>query len=41
MTCIHDNEVNKTAECNLIHDITNPLKHTKILNGHYSPIKHV
>ena len=27
---IHDDEVNKTAEWNLLHDIINSLKHTKI-----------
>ena len=26
---IHDNEVNKIAECNLLHDIINPYKRTK------------
>ena len=30
MTCIHDNEVNKIAELNILHDIINPLKCTKI-----------
>ena len=30
MTCIHGNEVNKISECNLIHDILNPPKRTKI-----------
>ena len=38
MTCIHNKEVNKMAECNLLHGIINPPKYTKILNGHYSPI---
>ena len=38
MTCIHDKEVNKIAECNLLHDIINPPKRAKILNSHYSPI---
>ena len=23
MTCMHDNKVNKIAECNLLHDILN------------------
>ena len=27
---IHDNKVNSIAECNLLHDILNPTKHTKI-----------
>ena len=26
MTCIHENEVNKKAECSLPHDIPNPSK---------------
>ena len=30
MTRIHDNEVNKIAECNLLHDISNPPKCNKI-----------
>ena len=29
MTCIHGNKVNKLSECNLLHDILNPPKHTK------------
>ena len=29
MTCIHDNEVNNIAECNLLHDTLNPSKRTK------------
>ena len=29
MTCIHGNEVNKTSECNLLHEILNPTKCTK------------
>ena len=29
MTCIHDNKVNNMNECNLIHDMINPPKHTK------------
>ena len=36
----HDNEVNKISECNLLHNIINPPKNTKILNGNYSPIIH-
>ena len=35
---IHDYEVNKIAEWNLLHDIINPTKRTKKLNIHYSPI---
>ena len=30
MTCIHENEVNKVAEYNLLYDILNPPKRTKI-----------
>ena len=30
MTCIHQNEANKISEYNLLHDIINPSKHTKI-----------
>ena len=30
---IHDKEVNKIAEYNLLHDIINPPKRTKILNS--------
>ena len=30
MTRMHDNIVNKIAECNLVHDIINPHKRTKI-----------
>ena len=37
MTCIHDNEVNNIAEYNLIHDILDLHKCTKI---QYSPILH-
>ena len=40
MTCIHDNEVNNISECNLLNDILNPPKRTKILNGHYYFILH-
>ena len=40
MNCIHENEVNKITECNLIHDIRNPYKLIKILNSHQSPILH-
>ena len=38
---IHDNEVNKISECNLLHDIINYPRRAKILNIHYSPIIHV
>ena len=41
MTCIHENEVNNIAECNLLHDILNPSKSTKKSNIHYYPILHV
>ena len=41
MTCMHDNEINNIAECNLLHDIINPTKFTKHLNIHYSTILHV
>ena len=40
MTCIHEKEVNKIAECNLLHDIINPPSHNKNLNSRYSPILH-
>ena len=30
MTCIYENRVNKLAECNLLHDVLNPPKRTKI-----------
>ena len=33
-------EVNKVAECNLLHDIINPPKRAKQLNIYYSPILH-
>ena len=32
--CIHVNEVNKISECNLLHDILNPPKLTKMFNKH-------
>ena len=38
MTFIHWNKVNKLDEYNLLHDIINPQKRTKILNSHYYPI---
>ena len=40
MTCIHEKEVYKIAECNLLHDIINPPKRAKHLNVNYSPILH-
>ena len=40
MTRMHDEEVNKIAECNLLHDIINPPKRSKTFNSHYSPILH-
>ena len=40
MTCIYDTEVDNIAECNLLHDIFNPPKHTKKIKIHYSPILH-
>ena len=40
MTSLHENKVNKLAECNLLHDIINTTKHTKNLKIHYSPIIH-
>ena len=41
MNCIHDNEVNNIAECNVLHDILNPTicnknvyrQHCTILKG--------
>ena len=38
MNCIHENEVNKTSEWNLLHGILNPSKITKNRNSHYYPI---
>ena len=40
MNCMHENEVNKIPECNLLHDIINTSKHTKNLNSHYYTILH-
>ena len=40
MNRIHKDKVNKTAECNLIHDIINTSKRTKNLDSNYSPILH-
>ena len=40
MTRIHDDEVNKTSELSLLHDIINPPKRTKNLKSRYSNILH-
>ena len=40
MTYIHENELNKISKLNLLHDILNPSKLTKILNVHYCPNLH-
>ena len=40
MNHIHENEVNKRAKFNLLHDILNPSKGTKNINIHYSPTLH-
>ena len=40
MTCMHKKKVNKQAEWNLLHDILNPLKRTKIANIYNYPILH-
>ena len=40
MNFILETEVNKVGECNLIHDIINPSKRTKISNIHKYPILH-
>ena len=40
MVFIHDKEVNKILEFNLLHDIINPPKRTKTLNIRYSIILH-
>ena len=40
MIGIHENKVNKIAELDLLHDLLNPSKRTKILNIHYYPILH-
>ena len=40
MIHIHDKEVNKIAECNLLHDIINPPKRVKNIKINYSPILH-
>ena len=41
MNDIHENELNKTSEFNLLHDILNPSKITKNINSHYYPILNV
>ena len=38
MNCIHDNKINNISEWNLLHDIPNPLKHTRNINSHYFTI---
>ena len=40
MRCMHNNEVNNIAECNLLHGIINPPKGNKFLNNNYYPILH-
>ena len=40
MIHIHDKEVNKISEFNLIHDMINPPKRAKIINSPYPPILH-
>ena len=40
MNFIHDNEVNKIDEFNLLNYILNPYKHTKDINIHYYTILH-
>ena len=40
MTRIHNNKVNNIDQCNLLQDILNPPKCTKILNSHYFRIIH-
>ena len=40
MTFIHENEVNKRAQCNFLYYIINPYKCTKNLNVPYSPTLH-
>ena len=40
MTSIHDKEVNKIAECKLLHDIINIPKRAKKINICYYPILH-
>ena len=38
MNLIHDNEVNLISDYNLLYDILNTSKYTKIKNKHYSHI---
>ena len=38
MNCMHEKKVNKIGEYNLLYDILNPSKRTKIINTHYYPI---
>ena len=40
MIQIHEIEVNKIPELNLLHDISDPPKRAKHLNINYSPIIH-
>ena len=40
MKNINDNEVNNISEFNLLHDILNPYKSTKITDSYYLPILH-
>ena len=41
MIYIHDKEVNKISEFNLLNGIINPTKCNKNINSHYSTILHV
>ena len=34
---MHENQVNKVSECNLLHTTLSPSNHIKTLNSHYSP----
>ena len=38
INCVHINKVNKISSFNLLHDILNPPKCTKLFNSHYFPI---
>ena len=40
MKRVHDDKVNIRYELNLLHDIINPPKRTKVLNRNYSSILH-
>ena len=40
MMHIHDKELNKISECNLLHCVIIPTKNCKNINIHYSPILH-